>query len=162
MSVEELLLALKDIQPPPQPEWWQIAPIWWVLLVFFLALVLGVYIIKTQRKNNRLVNLAEAELAQIIRQNMDKRLLALDLSAWLKRVALLAFPDQQLESISGTRWLGFLDQCMGKKHFRHGPGQVFGGSIYAQNIDTDLNELARLCEQWLSAIKPHLQRRGRI
>jgi len=161
MSAEELLLALKDILPPPQPEWWQIAPVWWLLLLVVLVMGFCFYGFNKRRQYNRLVYLARQELAQIRRQNIDRRLIALQLSEWLKRIALLAFPDRQVESMTGVCWLKFLDQCMDEKAFSIGPGQVFGGSIYSQNVEADSTEICFLCEQWLLAITPRLQQRGR-
>ena len=161
MTAEELLLALKDIQAPPQPDWWQIAPIWWVLLLTFLAIGLCYYWLKRRRKSNRLVYLARQELAGITAQSSDSKLVVLKLSEWLKQVSLLAFPERQLQSLTGIPWLNFLDECLGGNDFCKGPGKIFGAAIYSQNIDLETSQIVVLCEQWLSAVKPRLQQRGR-
>lgn len=161
MTADELLLALKDIQEPSQPDWWQIAPVWWAIIFLLTAFGLFYLWLLKRRKSNRLVNLARRELEQIVDQDGDHHLLARKLSVWLKQVALLAFPDRQLESVTGRPWLDFLDQCIEDRLFSDGPGEVFGGAIYSQDIDMDKHQVLLLCEQWLTAITPQLQQGSR-
>jgi hypothetical protein len=161
MTADELLLALKDIQEPLQPGWWQIAPVWWALLLVLLGLGLFSLWLSKRRQTNHLVNLARRELEEIVELNKDKHLLATKLSVWLKQVALLAFPDRQLQSVTGPPWLDFLDQCIDDRRFSDGPGKIFGHAIYSQEVDLDSSQIEQLCEQWLTAITPQLQQRSR-
>lgn len=161
MTADELLLALRDIHQPSQPDWWQIAPVWWA--VFILLAGFGLFFIglSRRRKSNRLVSLARLELEAIAKQNADDQRLAQKLSVWLKQVTLLAFPDRQLESLTGRPWLDFLDQCIDDSRFSRGPGEVFGSAIFSQDIDLDKCQVLLLCNQWLVAITPQLQQRSR-
>ncbi|MGB5330216.1 MAG: DUF4381 domain-containing protein, partial [Gammaproteobacteria bacterium] len=85
----------------------------------------------------------------------------LQLAQWLKQVALLAFPARQLESFTGEAWLQFLDESIGGDNFTSGRGKVFGDAIYRKQVNVDAGQLVELCEQWLAAVKPRLQQRGR-
>ena len=163
MTGEELLLELKEIQPPPEPAWWLIAPAH--LIAFFLLIgVAGcIWLIFRHRKANRLANLAGKELQRISSlyvRNEDSGRLAIELSKWLKQISMLAFPARQLESLSGEDWLKFLDESLGNNSFSDGKGKVFGNMIYSKQINLDAEQLLQLCEQWLSVIKPHLRQRG--
>jgi len=161
MTAAELLLGLKDIQQPSQPDWWQLAPVWWGLLFLLIAIGLFSLWLSKQRKSNRLLSLARRELKEIVDQESDHHLLARKLSVWLKQVALLAFPDRKLESMTGRPWLDFLDQCIDDRGFTDGPGEVFGDAIYSRDIELDRRQIFLLCEQWLAAITPQLQQRSR-
>jgi hypothetical protein len=163
MTVEELLLELKDIQPPPEPAWWLLAPAHWVAIFSLLGIAACVWFFLRHRKANRLASLADQELQRIsssFARSEDSQRLAIELSRWLKQVAILAFPARQLENLSGKGWLEFLDESLGNNSFSNGTGKVFGSMIYSRQINLDAGQLVRLCELWLSAIKPHLRQRG--
>lgn len=160
MTVEELLLELKDIQPPPEPAWWLLAPAHWVAIFSLLGIVACIWFFLRHRRANRLASLAEQELKRIrssFAMDEDSQQLAIELSRWLKQVAILAFPARHLESLSGKGWLEFLDESLGDNSFSEGAGKVFGSLIYSKQINPDATRLIRLCKQWLSAIKPHLR-----
>lgn len=163
MTVEELLLELKDIQPPPEPAWWLLAPAYWSAIFFLLGIAACTWFILRRRKADRLASVADRELQRIrtlYSHNQDKRRLAIELSKWLKQVSILAFPTRHLQSLNGKRWLEFLDETLGSNGFSDGIGQVFGNRVYAQRVNLDAAPLVQLCEQWLLAIKPHLRQRG--
>ena len=163
MTVEELLLELKDIQPPLEPAWWLIAPAYWIAIFILLGLAAYIWLILRRRKADRLASLAERELQRIrtlYTHNEDARWLAIELSKWLKQVSILAFPTRHLQSLNGRRWLEFLDETLGSDGFSDGIGQVFGTTIYAKQVNLEAAPLVQLCEQWLMAIKPRLRQRG--
>ena len=163
MTVEELLLELKDIQPPPEPAWWLIAPAHWIAIFLLLGVAACIWLFFRRRKANRLASLADQELQRIrtlYTRNEDTQRLAIELSKWLKQVSILAFPTRHLESLSGEGWLEFLDESLGDNGFSDGIGQVFGSRIYSKQVNLEAAQLVQLCEQWLSAIKPHLRQRG--
>ena len=164
MTVEELLLELKDIQPPQEPAWWLVAPAHWIAIFLLVCFAACIWFISRRRKANRLACLADQELQRIqslYTHNEDTRWLAIELSKWLKQVSILAFPTRQVESLSGKGWLEFLDESLGNKGFSDGIGQVFGNRIYSKQVNLEAVQLVQLCEQWLSSIKPHLRQRGK-
>jgi hypothetical protein len=164
MTAEELLLQLKDIQPPPEPAWWLVAPAHLVLAGVIIALLGSIWLLRRQRRAGRLAKLAEREFERIksdYRRDRDRRLLALKVSRWLKQVALLAYPARQLEGACGEAWLGLLDQELAGHPFTRGSGRLFGGAVYGREIDADADEILDLCERWLEALKPLLQQRGK-
>ncbi len=163
MTVEELLLELKDIQPPPEPAWWLIAPAHLIVIFLFLGIAGFILLIFRYRKANRLANLAGHELRRIsssYTRDEDSNQLAIELSKWLKQVSILAFPARQLEGLTGESWLNFLDESLGNNSFSDGTGKVFGNMIYSKQINQDADQLVQLCEQWLAVIKPYLRQRG--
>lgn len=164
MTVEELLQQLKDIQAPPEPAWWLIAPAHGIGIAFVGVVVICIWLILRHRKANRLASLAEQALEDIrscYGREQDAQRLALELSKWLRQVSLLAFPERQVESLCGEGWLQFLDESIGANTFTNGEGRAFGYLVYAKRAKLDAAQLVTLCEQWLIAIKPRLRQRGR-
>ena len=164
MTAEELLLQLKDIQPPLEPAWWLVAPAHLVLAGAIFALLGIGWVLRRQRRAARLAKLAEREFELIktaYLHDRDRRLLVLKTSRWLKQVALLAYPARRLESACGKAWLEFLDQDIDDRQFSRGSGRVYGGAVYGREIDVDAAEILDLCERWLGAVKPKLQQPGR-
>ena len=79
MTNEELLLQLRDIQAPAEPAWWLIASGYLWLAALLASLVAGVWLLRRQRRNERLARLAQRELQMIhadYQHNLDTRLLA--------------------------------------------------------------------------------------
>jgi hypothetical protein len=172
MTRDELLLQLHDIQPPPEPGWWLIAPGYLAIVALLVGLLVIAWLWRRRQRVDRLATLARLELQAIrasYRQDQDVQLLAFKLSSWLKQVAMLAFPGNRLQSVSGEPWLKFLDQSLGHdrgreqndRHFSHGCGRVFGAALYQANVDFDAEQIFTLCEHWLNAIKPRLQQWSR-
>lgn len=164
MTKKELLLNLRDIQPPLEPAWWHLSSVTISLIVLVLAGTVFVWWVYKRHRANWIVDHAGTELERIVanhKKTGDEREFALDLAHWLKRVALIAFPDRQLESLSGGRWLEFLDQSMGAARFTRGCGRIFGGAVYRGHVSIDASEAAGICRQWLTAVKPQLQKQGR-
>jgi hypothetical protein len=161
MNSEELLLQLRDIQPPPEPSWWLLAPAWLWLAAAIVVLCAGAWAWTRRRHSGHLGRLAACELQSIhddYRQNRDSRQLAIRLSRWLKQVALLAFPSRRLQGVSGAAWLEFLDQGLRDRPFSRGCGRLFGGDVYRQQVELDAGEVIALCERWLRVVSPRLQR----
>ena len=164
MTVEELLLELKDIAPPPEPDWWLIPPACLIALCSIIAIAVLTWFIFRYRRLYRVVNRVEQELQRIsslYSHNQDARQLGLALSKWLKQVSILAFPHRRTECLSGENWLKFLDESFGSTSFRHGRGRVFGGAIYSERVELDGHQLVELCAQWLPRVRPHLLQRSR-
>lgn len=164
MTEEELLLSLRDIQPPLEPAWWYLSPATIGLIGFVVVGTVVLWLVYRQRRMDRLFDRASCELERIVAEHEDAgddREFALDLALWLKRVALIAFPDRQLESASGRRWLEFLDQSMGDTRFTRGGGCIFGGAVYRERLYVDATETVDICRQWLTSIKPQLRKRYR-
>jgi hypothetical protein len=164
MTIEELLLELKDIAPPPEPAWWSLPPAYLFALCSIIALTGIAWFILRYRRVNRLAKGADQDLQRIrslYERNQDVRQLGLDLSKWLKQVSILAFPQRQPESLTGESWLKFLDECHGGSHFSSGRGKVFGGPVYREQVELDAAQLMELCEQWLTVVRPHLLQRSR-
>ena len=176
MTREELLLQLRDIQPPPEPAWWLIPPVYLTIAAFLIGLFVIAWLLRRRQRADRLAQVARLELQAIkadYRQDQNVRQLAIKVSRWLKQVAMLAFPGSQLQGVSGEPWLKFLDQSLGHglghnmgqnmnrdqgdSHFSRGCGRIFGAGVYQSSVDLDADQIFALCERWLNAIKPQLQ-----
>ena len=180
MTREELLLQLQDILPPPEPAWWLIAPVYLTIAALLAGLFIIAWLWRRRQRVDRLARVAGLELQAIragYRQDQNVHLFAIKVSRWLKQVAMLAFPGNHLQSVTGEPWLRFLDHSldMGQStdqetgqngnqdnsHFSCGCGRVFGAAIYQSSVDLDADQVFALCERWLISIKPRLQQRSR-
>ena len=164
MTAEELLLGLKDIQPPAEPAWWLIAPSQMLAIGLIATLMTCAWFVFRYKKANRLALLAELDLKRVesaFENSNDTRQLATDLSKWLKQVSIIAFPERQAQGLTGTGWLQFLDQTLGDNRFSGGTGKLFGDMVYSENPDPDSTHLIELCQHWLIAVKPRLLQRGK-
>jgi hypothetical protein len=105
MSDPADLSNLRDIVVPPAVSFWPPAPGWWAVGVACLVaagLAIAVALRHWQRNAYRREALRALETAE-----------GNDISAILKRTALVAFPREQVASLSGPAWLAFLDRTGG-------------------------------------------------
>ena len=157
MTSEELLLKLRDIEAPPEPPWWLLAPAWLWLAALLAVMLMVTWLWRKRRRREHFARLAQRELESIearYRRNLDSQLLAFGVSRWLKQVALLAFPERQLQRV--------LDGDLPDRPFTRGPGQVLGAKLYQRQVDLDADQVIALCDRWLQSVKPRLQQRGRV
>lgn len=165
MTADELLAELKDIQSPPQPDWWLIGPGYWLVLAAIAAIFLLLWWRRRYQASNRLAILAEKDLQDIRRRyerEQDSGRLLLNLSRWLKQVAVAAFPEQNPAPLCGQAWIEFLDRAGGQRLFCSPGGRPFAGDIYARRPEAEAAQALALCERWLGAVKPKLSDRARI
>ena len=76
-----------------------------------------------------------------------------DLSALIRRVAISTTSRENCAGLTGQQWLEFLDQSMKSSPFTQGIGQLLANAPYQKSApsEQDINQLSRLCEDWLNA-----------
>jgi hypothetical protein len=153
------LEKLHEILLPDPVSWMPQTIGWYAVLgvVLFLA-SLWVYGRVRRYRANRYRRLALAELAIIERelQRPEKRTWALaEIPVLLKKTALLAFPRSDVASLSGEKWLAFLDKTVGGKNFREGEGRCLPDLAYApasriaELADESISKLLQLVRNWI-------------
>lgn len=101
---------LYDIVVPEQPPLWPLASeVWWLLLMLVVLVAVMVFQWRQAKKRNayRLAGLALLQGADTVH----------DVSVILKRVALSAYPREQVASLYGEDWAGFLQQTYKRRNF---------------------------------------------
>jgi Domain of unknown function (DUF4381) len=149
---------LHDIIMPAPLPWWPPAPAWyWILgivLVLLLALVVRFFLLW---QHNRYRREALAELRRHESSLNDPARRAETLSAiaeLLKRVALTAFPREQVAALTGPAWFSFLDKTGGTTDFSSGTGALLQDASYDPRKalaldDTELNHVIGLVRGWI-------------
>ena len=111
MNNEQYSLSnLRDIVIPDGPGFWPLAPGAWVVLCIIAALVLIIlwqWVSSYKRNAYRRAGLALLDNAKTVH----------DISVLLKRVALAAFPREQVASLYGKSWVDFLNQTCSACNF---------------------------------------------
>ena len=107
------LQNLNDIVLPVTVGWWPLAPGWYFLIGLLLIALAWLSYRSLQRWNKnryRREALTELQLLAGDTQNAEKRDSNLrQLPVLLKRTALSAYPRNQVASLSGDDWYGFLN-----------------------------------------------------
>ena len=152
---------LQDIEGPTEPAWWLPGPAQLLAMLLLAVGVAGWLLYRRRRRRHYWRRLAATELARIekrYRRHGDGLVAARELSAWLRRVSLLAFPGQAPAGLVGDAWLRFLDRQHAPGGFRDGAGRVFGDEIYRRDAAPEFEALAALCAGWLESVAPALGR----
>jgi hypothetical protein len=105
---------LHDVIAPAPVRWWPLAPGWHVAIAVLSMVFLALLIRGLSRyRANAYRRAALAEL-DALAGRPDAPLQAAEL---LKRVALTAFPRAEVASLSGERWIAWLNQTADDVHF---------------------------------------------
>ncbi len=153
MPVETL--PLRDIHLPEAISWWPPAPGWWLLLLVAAVLVASFLVYRHVRRRRVLKRTALAELATIrqrYQQDGDAIQLIQALSALMRRASISFYQRSNTASLTGNRWLRYLDSTAERKDFERGDGRILATAPYLplnSRLDVNADDLLALCEDWL-------------
>jgi hypothetical protein len=160
---------LHDIVPPPAVPWWPLATAWyWVLgLLCITALVLLLRaFLRWQRNCYRREALAEFAQHEAALRDASQRGGALAaLAELLKRTAVTAFPREDVASLTGAAWEGFLNNTIREKAFAQGNSSLLEAAAYdprnVSKVDEDkARELVHQVEAWIAHHRVDLNQGG--
>lgn len=142
----EALAGLRDIHLPDPVGLWPPAPGWWLALALLLAVAVVVWLV-ARRRNTRRAALRElAGAARDFERSANHVVLAVNVSALLRRVALRSYDPRYVASLHGCRWVEFLDST-GMPSF---VGAAIEHSLYA-GADSDVE--AASARRWIDAAR---------
>ena len=147
-------LQLRDIHLPGPPEFWPPAPGWWVLAAIAVGLAtwVGVLLwrqVRIRRQRRHILALLE-RMEQSTNGAATPEFLA-QLSRLMRRLALMRFPRHEIASLTGIKWLQFLDSSGGNGQFSQGPGKVLAHGPYMRELrdEVDRRALTTVIRQWI-------------
>ena len=156
MPVDQSPLPLRDIHLPHSVSWWPPATGYWLVLILIFFIILAIFLFRFwlhRKKIQKSINNELLLLEKDYRATHDVNRLVQGLSVFLRRVCLFYFPQQGCESLTGQKWLQFLDaKTQGKNAFESGPGQVLASAPYSNKADIDADDLLLVCKDWLKSI----------
>jgi hypothetical protein len=147
------LAQLRDIHLPEPVGWWPPAPGWWLLALLVLGLLgWGAYLLFHSFRKKRHRKAALKELA-LLRQNPDTRVVLQQIAALIRRVAIQSFGRKEVASLTGRKWLAFLDRTGGTNQFSRGCGEALGENLYRSDCEVEIEPIIQLAERWIRGHK---------
>lgn len=146
------LADLKDIHLPEPASWWPPAPGWIVVATLIMAAIgfFGTRWFLLYRRN-RYRRAALAELDQL-EMSTDSGAVLQTLNILLKRVAMRAYPGEEVAALSGEDWATFLVE-RGRLGDASTAADLLAEGIYRKPSsplpDEDVAETLRLARQWI-------------
>lgn len=149
------LSALRDIHLPEPVSWWPLAAGWWIVLGIALVSVLAAVLRDRSRRRLAAAALEEVDrLAELCRQGADSSRLATGLSVLLRRVALVAFPDEQIAAMHGDAWTAFLTRTSDRPDDMVAVAAGLEHSLYAPPSPVEPAQ----GESWIGAARSWIRR----
>jgi len=147
------LAALRPLHLPPPVSWWPPAPGWWLLVLLIVGLVAA---ISYWRRRTVVRRTALKELQAIELGDSSSSAIAAAVNRLLKRYALACFPRETVASLTGTKWLRFLDENGGSGRFSQEFEQVLLEAPYRSEVDSgfDGTALIAMARSWVKSNKP--------
>jgi hypothetical protein len=79
--------------------------------------------------------------------------LAREISVLLRRLSISLFPRTEVASLTGERWLEFLDRHVPGNPFTRGQGRMLVEAPYRQNVDRDeMENFIQQCKTWIDSV----------
>jgi len=148
-------LPLRDIHIPEAIGLWPPAIGWWILaLLIPLLLFLSYKLYKRITRKTALKSVKKQLKALKINTHLDEHEKLIELSSLMRRTAVSIFPREDAASLTGNKWLDFLDKNSPAQLFNTSTGQLLINAAYQKT--PDLNELMALfdvCENWINQQK---------
>jgi len=149
-------LPLRDIIAPLEQGWWPPAPGWWglaIVALFLMAWLVRALVKYFTYEYSAIRKRALQELTALQQQQgLSDAQFAEQVSALLKRVALLRYTAQQPAQLSAQAWLAFLDQTSPTRAFSQSGGGALLAAQYEAAPSIDRKRLLDAAHTWVKAI----------
>jgi hypothetical protein len=152
-QVAKTLYALRDVHLPDAVSAWPSTPGWTVLFVLLIvACLVGIGWGYRYWRRRRLIQgiwqrFTELECAYHQQTQPAERVIA-ELSTLLRRLALRAYPREQIAGLQGNDWLAFLDKSLGGDDFQQRARELVTAP-YQARVTSELQPVFDLCRQWI-------------
>ncbi|WP_022942875.1 DUF4381 domain-containing protein [Psychromonas hadalis] len=155
LANQDPLAQLNDIIGPNAPSWFPPAPIYWGLLLFFMALIFITYAFlkqhqKHQKKQKTLLN----KLHQLEQQQAN----FIRLNQLLKAAALSYFPREEVASLHGEQWFDFLQKYSTSPLL--GNKQHFVQRLYQVDIEALDKDDYRAAKKWITTLPKQIKKQS--
>ena len=148
---------LRDIAMPEPVSFWPPAMGFWIIAGLGAVVLIHIILRKYKTRHASAYRRAGLLLLKEVGENFSDETaetIAGNISLILKRVALVAFPREQVASLTGDAWLSFLNESYGGKEFFDHPGVLLkdaasrpsGENIINRN---DSEKLLLLAREWV-------------
>jgi len=133
-SAETQLEGLIEIVPPQPIGYWP-ETIGWLILLGLITLAAAWFVYRRYRyrkanKYRRWALVELEELAQGMKEDKSLGRALSELPILVKRTALHCFPREKIASLTGEKWLEFLDATYKGTGFAQGPGRLLKEIAY--------------------------------
>lgn len=157
MQTADPLAGLKDIHLPEPISWWPPAPGWWVMAIMLLvAIGFGTFFLMQKLKKNRYRKEGIKELESVLDKAnaITAPLFLQEISKIMRRVAIQSYGRDKIASLTGEKWLRFLDKTGKTTEFSKGEGTVLGTTLYQADCELDMAKVHALAQKWIKGHSP--------
>ncbi|ASG68697.1 membrane protein [Francisella halioticida] len=157
MQNNNLLAQLKDIYLPDRiSQLWPLAYGWWIVLgIIVLIIILAMIILRIKKKKKQYKNSIIDEFRQEV-ENVykdDPMHVLESISVYLKRVAMQKFPNEQIKTLYGEKWLEFLDSKIDDESFETTKARLLENTYKRVELDRlTFDEIMVVAEKWLRRV----------
>ncbi|PLW82637.1 hypothetical protein CWI75_08615 [Kineobactrum sediminis] len=154
MNPQDPLADLQPLRPAEALSWWPPAPGWWLLLGLLVAgLSVMAFLLWRRYRRNRYRRVALQQLARITDSHayhQDPARLLGEVNSLLKAVVLHSYPKSEMASVTGERWLQFLNDGLEQRGSSLRFPESIGPDAYSAAPQVgNSDELVKATRAWL-------------
>ena len=151
-AVKPTDLPLHDIHLPDPIGWLPLAWGWWVLIVVAFVIVGALlwWVVRKIPRRPTEFNVALRELEQLqAKYPANSKVLLRELSVLLRRIAISHYGRAKVSGLTGTAWVNFLDESVGKSLFKERFEQLLTEQPYRPEAQVETAALAAAIREWI-------------
>jgi hypothetical protein len=149
-QAQELLEQMHGIITPAPVSWWPPAVGWWIVAAALLAALLILMLTLRQRRRQEAYRRAALQRLELL-HNCPEAQLPTEANRLLKRIALAAFPADQLtiNQAFGTLWVDWLNAHCRQPVFSGAAATALAHGGYQPNVSCPRDELLASLQRWV-------------
>ena len=148
-SLENQLLSLEDIITPEGVSLWPLTIAWWLLIVVSIVAVVGLIIFYRRYQKKWGYRQEALNLLKAHKNNLNNSDIAIKYLECLKRTAISAYPNQDIDSLYGDAWLSFLNRQTPKPLFNSELADFIRQAQYKKIFNLENEHLYKAIERWI-------------
>ena len=157
--MDQLPLPLEDIVLPATVDIWPLAVGWWLLLLLIIIAIAAFTILKIRRKKSAYRKESLDLLSQCYQhyqQSSDSKKSCQTMLTILKRSAITAYPNKNIDHLHGREWVDFLNQQIDTA-IDEALSDVICHGQYQKNYTANIELIYKTCRYWVKNHKPIIQ-----
>ncbi len=148
-SLQNQLLSLEDIITPQGVSLWPLTIAWWLLIVMCIVVVFALIVFYRRHQKKWAYRQEALSLLKAYKKNNNNTDIAIKYLECLKRTAISAYPNQDIDSLYGDAWLNFLNQQTPKPLFNGELADFILHAQYKKKVTVENEYLCKAVECWI-------------
>lgn len=149
-QAQQLLEQMHGIFAPEPVGWWPPAPGWWILAALVFTVLFSLVVAIRRHRRNTAYKRSALPLVNAL-QNYDDATLPTEANRLLKRIALVAYPEQRtaINQLYGDSWVQWLNERCKNPVFSGPVADALARGGYERGLPSPREQITQDIQHWI-------------